>query len=225
MKTLSKAIAIASLVSATALTAQVAQAEVEVSASAAASNMYLWRGTDLGAVTDGTGNTGSTPAISADLSVSMSGAYAGVWTSSGDAALGQEYDLYVGYGLEAGGVSIDASVWSYIYPSDSANNEFDLTELVVGLGYGDASFTIYEPLTSNSADYSYMTLGYGMADVSATVGISSSDDAAYDYTHVDISYAASENLSFTFSQVVAQDTDDTVDESGKVVATLSLPIK
>lgn len=228
MKTLSKAIAIASLVSASALTAQVAQAEVEVSASAAASNMYLWRGTDLGAVTITEGAdtyTGSTPAISADLSVSMSGAYAGVWTSSGDAALGQEYDLYVGYGLEAGGVSIDASVWSYIYPSDSANNEFDLTELVVGLGYGDASFTIYEPLTSNSSDYSYMTLGYGMADVSATVGISSSDDAAYDYTHVDISYAASENLSFTFSQVVAQDTDDTVDESGKIVATLSLPIK
>ena len=55
--------------------------------------------------------------------------------------------------------------------------------------------------------------------------VSSSDDAAYDYTHVDISYAASENLSFTFSQVVAQDTDDTVDESGKIVATLSLPIK
>ncbi|MEH6344591.1 MAG: hypothetical protein V7785_05860 [Bermanella sp.] len=225
MKALSKAVAVASLLTAGVMSSQVAMAEAEVSASAAASNMYLWRGLDLGAVSDGAGNTSSTPAISADLSVSMDGAYAGVWTSSGDAALGQEYDLYAGYGLEAGGVSIDASVWTYIYPSGSANNEFDLTELIIGLGYGDASFTLYENITSNASDYRYMTLGYGMADVSATVGISTSDDAAYDYTHVDISYAATENLSFTFSQIVAQDTDDTVDESGKVVATLSLPIK
>lgn len=218
MKTLSKAIAIASLVSASALTAQVAQAEV--SASAAVSNMYLWRGTDL------SGPSG-VPAVSGDLSYSMGGAYAGVWASSGDTTNGNEYDLYVGYGLEAGGVSIDASVWTYIYPtaSGNANSEGDLTELVLGLGYGDASFTLYETLTGNSSDYRYMTLGYGMGDVSATVGISTSDAAASDYTHVDVSYAATENLSFTYSQVVAQDVDGTVDDSGKVALTLSLPIK
>ena len=228
MKTLSKAIAIASLVSASALTAQVAQAEVEVSASAAASNMYLWRGTDLGAVTttDGTDTyTGSTPAISADLSVSMSGAYAGVWTSSGDAALGQEYDLYVGYGLEAGGVSIDASLWTYIYPSDAANSEFKTSDLVVGLGYADASFTLYEPITSNKDELRYMTLGYGMGDVSATVGIYTAKPTAKEYTHVDISYAATENLSFTYSQIVDEGVEGSFDTSGKVVATVSLPIK
>lgn len=229
MKTLSKAIAIASLVSASALTAQMAQAEVEVSASAAASNMYLWRGQDLGAITttDAAGDeyTGSTPAISADLSVSMSGAYAGVWTSSGDAALGQEYDLYVGYGLEVGGVSIDASLWSYIYPSDSANSEFKTTDLVIGLGYADASFTLYEPITMDSADYRYMTFGYGLGDVSATLGMALSDFDVAEYTHVDVSYAASENLSFTYSQIVDEGVEGTFDTSGKVVATLSLPIK
>jgi hypothetical protein len=229
MKTLSKAIALASLVSATALTAQVANAEVEVSASAAASNMYLWRGLDLGAVAttnvDGDENTGSTPAISADLTVSMSGAYAGVWTSSGDATSGQEYDLYVGYGFDAGSVSIDASVWTYIYPSDTANNEFDLTELVISASIGDASVTLYEPLTSDSADYRYITLGYGMGDVSANLGTVLSDSDAAEYTHLDISYAASENLSFTYSQIVAEGVDDTLDTSGKVVATLSLPIE
>jgi hypothetical protein len=225
MKTLSKAIALASLVSATALTANVANAEVELSASAAASNMYLWRGLDLGAAVDGTGNISSTPAISADLTASMGGAYAGVWTSSGDAVSGQEYDLYVGYGFDAGSVSIDASVWTYIYPSDSANNEFDLTELVISASVGDASVTLYEPLTSDSADYRYITLGYGMGDVSANLGTVLSDSDASEYTHLDLSYAASENLSFTYSQIVAEGVDDSFDTSGKVVATLSLPIE
>ncbi len=229
MKTLSKAIAIASLVSASALTAQVANAEVEVSASAAASNMYLWRGLDLGQYTGDTGDaaTGGVPAISADLSVSMGGAYAGVWTSSGDVNSGQEYDLYVGYGLEAGAVSIDASVWTYVYPSGDSSSDtmFDLTELVLSASVGDASVTLYEPLTSDSAEYRYIALGYGMGDVSATLGLTLSDTDATEYTHVDVSYAATENLSFTYSQIVDEGVTGSYDTNGKVVATLSLPIK
>ena len=46
MKTLSKAVAIASLLSAGVMGAQVANAEVSASASIA--NTYLWRGQDLG---------------------------------------------------------------------------------------------------------------------------------------------------------------------------------
>jgi len=231
MKTLSKAIAIASLVSASALTAQMAQAEVEVSASVAASNMYLWRGTDLGATaldTDADNEAdlhGGTPAISGDLSVSMGGAYGGVWASSGDIAGGNEYDLYVGYGLEAGPVAIDASVWTYVYPSAASDTMFDLTEVVVSASVADASVTLYETVTGNSDDYRYVTLGYGAGDFSATVGLSMSDDESDEYTHVDLGYAYSENLSFTFSQVVDQKLDGSVDDSLKTVVTLSLPIK
>ena len=229
MKTLSKAIAIASLVSASALTAQVAQAEVEVSASVAASNMYLWRGIDLGSVVatddagDDTAIPGGAAAISGDLSISMGGAYAGVWTSSGDVDDGQEYDLYAGYALEAGGVSIDASVWSYVYPSQSdSDSMFDLTEVVVSLGYAGASVTVYDNVAGDS-DYQYVALGYGMGDVSATVGQQITDGD--DYTHLDISYAYSENLSFTASKVVAQDTNSAVEEDMHVQVVLSLPIK
>ena len=191
MKTLSKAVAIASLVSASALTAQVANAEV--SASVAASNMYLWRGTDLGA-------PNGTAAISGDLSVSKGGAYGGVWASSGDVANGTEYDLYVGYGLEAGPVAVDASVWTYVYPSSTSDTMFDLTELVLSASAAGASVTLYETLTGNSNDYRYVTLGYGVDKFSATLGLSMSDAANQDYTHLDLGYAHNDNLSFTVSQ-------------------------
>lgn len=219
MKTLSKAVAIASMISAGVMASQAANAEVEVSASAAVSNMYLWRGTNLGAP-KGIG------AISGDLSVSMNGAYAGVWASSGDATYGNEYDLYAGYGMESGDFSADISVWTYVYPTgpDSSDTMFDTSDLVVSLGFADASVTLYEKITSNKDDTRYVTLGYGIDSVSALVGASMSDDAASDYTHVDISYAYNDNISFTFSQVVAQDVDDTVDEDGKVVVTYSLPL-
>jgi hypothetical protein len=229
MKTLSKAIALASLVSATALTANVANAEVEVSASAAVSNMYLWRGLDLGDVSttnvDGDDNNSSAPAVSADITVSMSGAYAGVWTSSGDATSGQEYDLYVGYGFDAGSVSIDASVWTYIYPSGEANNEFDLTELIISASFADASVTLYESLSSNINNGRYVTLGYGMGDVSVNLGLAMSDVDAAEYTHLDLSYGVTENLSFTYSQIVDEGVEGSFDTSGKIVAVLSLPIE
>ena len=68
-----------------------AQTQAEVSASVGIANMYYWRGLDLG-------DDGATPAVSADLNVSSGGAYAGIWTSSGDHGAGTEYDLYAGYG-------------------------------------------------------------------------------------------------------------------------------
>lgn len=219
MKTLSKAVAVASLLTAGVMSSQVAMAEAEVSASGAVSNMYLWRGKDLGQ------STGQA-AVSGDLNVSMSGAYAGVWASSGDAASGNEYDLYVGYGLEAGPVAIDASVWTYVYPDAGVSDTMgDLTELIVSASVADASLTIYEPLTSNADDYSYITLGYGMDKFSATLGLSMSDDPESDYTHVDLGYAYNDNLSFTLSQVVDQDTDNAVDNDAKVAVTFSLPIE
>jgi len=225
MKTLSKAVAVASLLTAGVMSSQVAMAEVEVSASGAVSNMYLWRGQDLGQST--TDANGGVPAVSADLSVSMSGAYAGVWASSGDVNAGTEYDLYAGYGLEAGAVAIDASLWTYVYPSGGSSSDtmFDLTELIVSASVGDASVTWYETLTADSADYRYVTLGYGMDKVSATLGLALSDTDASEYTHLDVSYAATENLSFTYSQIVDEGVEGSFDTNGKVVATLSLPIE
>src|SRR5690606_33582284 len=63
-------------------------AHAEVSASVGASNMYYWRGLDLG----------GGAAISADINYSASGFFGGLWTSSGDEGWGTEYDIYAGYG-------------------------------------------------------------------------------------------------------------------------------
>jgi len=123
MKKLTKAIALAGVMTAgmTAATSTFAE-EVEVSASATVASMYLWRGQDLG---------NGAAAVSGDLTASIAGAYAGVWTSSGDNKFGNEYDLYVGYGGEVENFSYDVSLWSYVYPgSDAVNGEgntFDLT--------------------------------------------------------------------------------------------------
>lgn len=242
MKKLSQAIALAGVMTAAAVPA--VQAEVEVSASAAVANMYLWRGQDLGQ---------GVPAVSGDLTISAAGAYAGVWTSSGDSALGQEYDLFVGYGGESGDFSYDVSVWSYVYSgasesktkddpatpaneggfytrNDSRGNTFDATDMIVSVGYGPVSASYYYVLAGDE-DYSYATLGGEYDKFSATVGMAmhSEDDSA-EYTHVDLGYAYNDNISFTLSKIVSQDADLDDGESGldedlKVVVSYSLPIE
>jgi hypothetical protein len=228
MTKLSQAIALATAMTAGLVATTTTQAEVEVAASAAVSNMYLWRGTDLG------GNTG-TPAISGDLTASVAGAYAGVWTSSGDATAGQEYDLYVGYGLDAGDVALDISYWSYIYPGADGDDITDLHEVIASAAFKGASLGVYYNLDQDEdegTDYFYTTLGYGYEKFSATYGITTfSDTEDSDYSHIDLSYAYNDNIAFTLSQVVSADLDeddisgDGLDRSPKVVVTYSLPIE
>ena len=240
MKKLTKAIALAGVMTTGLTGAQLAQADdhaVEVSASAAVASMYLWRGQDLG---------NGSPAVSGDIALSVGGAYAGVWTSSGDSAAGNEYDLYIGYGGEMEGFSYDISVWSYVYPSagnfayydrtdedgnttpdaleqDTSGNTFDLSEVIVSLGYEGASFSYYYPVSSNPDEYSYLTLGYGMDAYSATVGMAM-DDVDGGYTHLDLSYAYNDNLSFTASKIIDEETEDSMDDDLKFVVSYSLPI-
>ena len=219
MKKLTKAIALAGAMSVAAF-AQADDHGVEVSASAAVSNMYLWRGTDLG---QGTG------AISGDLTVSMGGAYAGVWASSGDIALGQEYDLYVGFGGEVEDFSYDISVWSYVYPGasledgDTEGNTFEASELILSGGFMGASASYYYPVSSNPDDYSYLTLGYGVDAYSVTLGMAM-DDVDGGYTHIDLGYAYNDSLSFTLSKIIDEETEGSTDDDLKIAVTYSLPI-
>lgn len=218
MKKLTKAIALAGVMTTGLTGAQLAQAEVDVSASAAVASMYLWRGQDLG---------NGAAAVSGDITLSSGGAYAGMWTSSGDTAAGNEYDLYVGYGGEVEDFSYDLSVWTYVYPGDDeANGEgntFDLSEVIASVGYMGASFSYYYPVSSNPDDYSYLTLGYGMDAYSATIGMAM-DDVDGGYTHLDLSYAYNDNLAFTASKIIDEETEDSMDDDLKFVVSYSLPI-
>ncbi|NPU91162.1 MAG: histidine kinase [Gammaproteobacteria bacterium] len=206
--------------------AHTANAEgVDVSGSVGVANMYLWRGNDLG-----TGDA----AVSGDLKVSAAGFYGGVWGSSGDSLYGTEYDLYVGYGAEFGGVTIDLSAWNYMYPSSSFDADEDgiedpniaddfggLSDAVLSIGFAGFTASVYDNIAGGSG-YEYYTLSYSFDAFSVLVGkhdnVTGADEDQM--VHVNLSYAYNDNLSFTFSQQVDQEIDDDL----KFVVAYSLPI-
>lgn len=198
--------AVAASAMASAALAPVAHAEV--SASVGAANMYYWRGFDLG---------NGDPAVWGDINVSSNGFYGGMWASSGDATAGTEYDLYAGYGAEAGGFSYDVSLWTYAYPSTEVSPG-DLVEAIVGVGYGPVSVTYYHGL-EDLDEYWYTTVGVAAGDFSFTYGVHETD-----YAHFDIGYAYNENLSFTLG-LVADDVDGTENDEAKFVVGFSIPIE
>ena len=218
--TLNKQLAAVGLISMGTLGfASQAQAELEVDASVAVSNIYLWRGVDLGQ---------GDAAVSGDINVSMAGAYAGVWTSSGDAAAGTEYDLYLGYGGEVSGFSYDVSVWNYIYPNGGGilDDFGGLTEVILSAGYGPVSVSYYDNIAGGSG-YSYVTLGFSYDKFSATIGSHMSDNApTSEFTHLDLSYSHTDNLSFTVSKVIEEDVDgaSAPNNETNIAVTYSIPI-
>lgn len=179
-------------------------ASAEVSASASVSNFYLWRGLDISA---------GAPQMSGSLDYSHeSGAYAGIWASSEEA--GTETDLYIGYGGEMGGISYDVSFWEYLYPSDNSLtppgekfSDSDLSEFVLGLGFGDFGFTVYFGNdTGGGDDYEYVTLDYTFGDFNVLYGTWMMDTATgSDDSHLTLSYAATDNFTFTVTKGMQDD--------------------
>ena len=168
--------------------------EVEVAASVAVSNMYLWRGNNLG---------NSTPAISGDINASAGGFYGGIWGSSGDAESGNEFDVYAGFGGEVEGFMYDLMFVTYVYPSNQVQDDTigDLSEIILTLGYGPVHFSYYDNI-SGATGYEYYTLSGSIDAFSATLGYSDSEATGTDYTHLDLTYSYNDNLSFTLSQIV-----------------------
>lgn len=192
-----------------------AMAEDGLSASVAVSNMYLWRGIDLG---------DASAAVSGELRYTESGFYTGIWGSSGDSGSGQEIDFFAGYGTSFGDFTVDASIWTYYYPSgpygdveDDVSNIYDdfggLSEIILTLGYGPVSFSYYDNIAGGEG-YHYYTLSVDFLEqFSATVGHADFDeesggvDSSYDYTHLTLGYAFNDNLSFTLSKVLDRNAD------------------
>lgn len=209
MKTIKTLLATA--VMASTIAAPAAMAEVEVAASAAVASTYLWRGYDLGS---------GTPAVSGDLAVSSGGAYGGVWVSSGDTATGTEYDLFAGYGMEFGDVTVDLSVWNYVYPTGEAELDFgDLTEVILSVGMGPISVAYYDNV-AGSTGYEYYTVSGDMGKFSATLGMHDNVEGE-DPVHLTVGYAYNDNITLTASQFVA---DEPADDDLQFVISYSLPL-
>ncbi|MEH6450686.1 MAG: TorF family putative porin [Oleispira sp.] len=226
MTKLSQAIALATAMTAGLVGTTTTQAEVSASAGVASS--YLWRGQNL---------SNGAAVVSGSLDYGHeSGAYAGAWVSSGDVALGTEYDLYVGFAGDAGDLSYDVGYIGYIYPSQSeeavaagnatstADELGDVSDLYLNLSFAGVDFTTN--FSDNGGDYVYNTLGYGMDSVSGLIGVSTDleDDGKGAYTHIDLSYAYNDNVSFTVSKMVAQ-SSGTSAASPEFVVSYSLPIE
>jgi uncharacterized protein (TIGR02001 family) len=158
-------------------------AQAQVSGSVAIASQYQWRGYNLSL---------GEAVVSGSLDwASESGIYAGIWGSSGDGGLGQEYDLYLGYGGEFNGFGVDIAYVDYNYPVTAGAADFE--EAILGLSYMDFGFTWAEGL--GDTDSSYYALSYGVGAVGFTYGMF--QDLG---SHVDVTYSYTDNLSFTFSQ-------------------------
>ena len=163
MKTLFKAIAVASLATATA-------AQAELSASVAVDSEYVFRG-----VTQDDSAT-----VSGTLEYAISGLTVGAWIADDEAG---ETDLYVSYGLNAGGVDLGLSYTDYSYNDASGGQqEIAVSASVKGLGlnYVDGS----DDQNGADGDYDVITLDYTFGNVNVLVGQVDYDAADYSYFEI-----------------------------------------
>ncbi|MDH5323944.1 MAG: TorF family putative porin [Gammaproteobacteria bacterium] len=170
-------------------------AQAEATAKLGIASMYLWRGQNVspdGAQVHGT------------LQYASNGFYGGMWTSSETG--GHETDLYIGYSGKAGEVSYDVSYWNYLYPEEGGSlSETDAAEVVGTVGYGPVSVGLYINVDSDIDDYTYFTLGGSFDKYTLTYGMWSLDQGSIagtqdEYSHLTLSYAATDALSFTVSK-------------------------
>ena len=227
MKMKHKLLAGAALVSSIAgLSAPAAQADV--AATIGVSNMYYWRGFDLG----------GGAALIGDVNVSSNGFIAGVWTSSGDGTLGTEYDLYGGYSGAMGDFNYGLSLVSYNYANPKtengeAINPGDYVEIIPSIGYGPFKLTYYDAIEAkvaplNNKDYSYVTaeliftkfaFKYGQHMVKDG-GPGSLDGVSF----LDATYKYNDKLSFTLGKII-DDNDGGAPTEAHFVVNLTLPIE
>ncbi len=197
-------------------------AYADVSASVGIANKYLWRGLDLG---------NGDAAVSGDLKyTAANGMYTGIWGSSGDSKAGSEYDLYAGWGGTMGGINLDASIWSYNYPSTNVDPG-ELTDLVLSAGIGSFTGTLYEAIQGDDDnDYRYVTLGYDLGKINATVGVHDFAETDGNPAHLQIGYNYNDNVSFAVSQFLADDDSDAgkalkVDSDAQFLVSYTVDIK
>lgn len=208
-------------------------AHADVAATVSASNMYYWRGYDLG----------GGAALAADVNVSSNGFIAGVWTSSGDGTLGTEWDLYGGYSGTAGDFTYGLGVTSYNYaapvgalnksdthPLGDAIAPFkvgDYVELIPTIGYGPFKLTYYDAIAADhdplsSKDYSYATAELNFEKFGFKYGQHMMKNKVTT-SHIDATYKYNEKLAFTAGSIINDD-HGSVNKELNVVVTLTLPI-
>lgn len=195
-------------------------AQAEVSADLAISSMYLWRGLDI---------SNSKPAVSSSINYTHdSGFYAGSWVSSEGASGSYELDLYLGYAKSFGDFGVDVGYYEYLYPQVAGSmSDSDISEYKISGSYKDLSLTAYvntdaaanDDYIYYSVDYSYDKFGfhYGVTDVTTN---------ANDYSDFNVSYAATDALTWTISKADGNAiADNSTLDDPIVMVSYSVPLK
>ena len=196
-------------------------ASAEVSSSAAVSSMYLWRGQDI---------SSSAPVLSGDISYSHdSGLYAFAWGSSLGAVGGvsnissYELDLGAGYAGKAGDLGYDLGYYTFSYPEATKADDLDGAEYTVALSYDMVNFKAYIDAYGDN-DYSYYTLDASYGAFTGLIGVSDPKADKAGYTHFDLSYAASDKLTFTYSAPLSREANSGLSNKPIIAISYSLPI-
>ena len=160
-----------STLTATSITLFSAASYAEVTANAAASSNYLWRGVT---------QTSDNAQVSGGIDYGHeSGFYAGTWASNvsyeSDDIYSYEHDMYFGFSGESEGIAYDFGYLYYNY-DDEAN--FDFAEVYGTVGMGGLSLTVYllahteadegENQDFGFAQASYTSLDYSMEILNGT---------------------------------------------------------
>ena len=197
MKTLFKAIAVASLATATA-------AQAELSASVAVDSSYIYRGIEL---------DGSSTA-SATVEYNVAGFTLGAWIADANESGFVETDLSVAYTAAVAGHDITLSFVDYSYdfdgdtPADDAGEqEVTVATSVSGLGISYTDGTADDG--ANETDYSIIALDYTLGNTNVLLANVNSDADDADYSYFEISASVGQvaglDVSLTYTGTFSED--------------------
>lgn len=242
MKQLKKSLLAASC-AALALSATFATsaAHADLSAAAGVATAYYWRGLQ---VSDGAQVWGE---VTYTLD---SGFYGDIWASSEGFGTGPEYDLSLGWSGKLGDLGVNVGAVTYVYSKDNSegskfddNDPGDFSDAYVKLSYGDAFGGVYYNI-ARAQEQMWVYAGYTIGKFTGTVGYQQFKDTTqigfndnkWDYTYIDLAFAATKNLSIIVSSVVDHNGDDqgtigiankpaSLDTNrAKIIASYTLPI-
>lgn len=184
----------------------------EVTAGAALTSNYIWRGFS---------QTQDDAALSGSVDYSdESGLYAGIWASKVDFADADvEVDVYVGMSGDINDdFSWDVGLLSYNYPG--AKGRFD--EVYAGIGYGAYSFTYYLDVDIRAdgvGDYAELGADFEVGELGLSLHIGNYDvDAGYSV--IDYKVAVSKEIEGFGVELAVTDTDAAKSKS-EIVLTVS----
>ena len=189
---------------ATGLFSTTSHAVEGLSANAAVTNNYIWRGVT---------QTDDQAAVSGGIDFNAkSGFYAGAWVSNVKyGTANSELDLYVGYGFEAGELAFDVGFLNYGYPS---GDDLDFSEVYASVNWEFLTVG-YNVLADSDAggdfgddDYIFVDMAFEVSE-GLELGFhygSSNFDAGGDYSDYGVSLSKN---GFTFAII---DTDNSGDD-------------